>query len=352
MIEEELVEFDIDEEVIFDTEIISGVLEAFYAKKFYFSYSGIKKLLYYPPGFYDYYILKQKEDRISKNLINGKLIHCLILQPDELNSQFLISPLTVPKGNDLKIVNNIFKTHLNNKPEDNLELKDYEDNILSVLSEINLHQKLKTDQQRIDKILTDENSSYFEFLKIRKDQSIIDNEQLKYCEKSAKIISDNPEMRKFMGLDTGSSSGHTVYNELHLQMDLVNYSFGLHGYLDNLHIDHNEKIIYVNDIKTTAKELSEFEKTIEFFQYYLQAIIYLQLVGYNYKSLIYDSKYSVEFRFITIDKNLQAYAFKVSEETLKLWLIELNNTLRKINYHYIEKKYNLPYEFDRGLITL
>ena len=348
---DELVEFDIEEEVSYDTIIEPSALEAFYEKKFYFSYSSLKKLLYYPPAFYQHYILNQKEDKITKNLINGKLIHCLILQPGQFTEQFLVSPSKVPEGNNLKVVNAVYKYHLTNQTLPLLALEDYTDVIVNTLKEINLHQSLKTDQQRIDKIVTEDNSIYFEFLKVRKDKNVVDQDQLEYCKKAAEIVSNNPEMRELLGLDELSSE-NDIYNEHELRMDIKDYEFGIKGILDNVNINHSKKVIYINDLKTTGKELKEFSDAVNLFEYDLQAIIYLQLVGFHFKELIYNQQYRVEFRFITIDKNLQAYAFKISPVSLNMWLIKYKETLNKANHHYTKKRYELPYEFDRGLISL
>ena len=48
---------------------------------------------------------------------------------------------------------------------ESLSLSEHEETIIDVLREINLHQSLKTDQQRVEKILTAENINYYEFLK-------------------------------------------------------------------------------------------------------------------------------------------------------------------------------------------
>ena len=44
-------------------------------------------------------------------------------------------------------------------------------------------------------------------------------------------------------------------------------------------------------------------------------------------------------------KNQQVYPFLVSEDTMKLWMKELQTILEKANYHYTNKDYTLPYEF-------
>ena len=67
--------------------------EEFYAKDFNFSYSSLNKLLFSPKFFYKDYILKERETRTDKHLIEGKLLHLLFLQPEKLNDEFSIVPI-------------------------------------------------------------------------------------------------------------------------------------------------------------------------------------------------------------------------------------------------------------------
>jgi hypothetical protein len=48
----------------------------------------------------------------------------------------------------------------------------------------------------------------------------------------------------------------------------------------------------------------------------------------------------------------QTYAFAVSEPTLKVWLNRLNDTMDKAEWHYVNKRYDLPYDFATGSVTL
>ena len=53
--------------------------EEFYAKQdFAFSYSSLNKILFSPSLFYKDYILKQREVKTDKHLVEGKLVHCLV----------------------------------------------------------------------------------------------------------------------------------------------------------------------------------------------------------------------------------------------------------------------------------
>ena len=70
--------------------------EEFFAKAFNFSYSSLNRLLFSPSLFYKDYILKEKEIRLDKHLIEGSVIHCLLFEADKLNEKFKIVPGKTP----------------------------------------------------------------------------------------------------------------------------------------------------------------------------------------------------------------------------------------------------------------
>ena len=61
--------------------------EEFYAKDFNFSYSSLNKIQFSPSLFYKDYILKDREIQTDKHLIEGKLIHCLLFEPNNLENK-------------------------------------------------------------------------------------------------------------------------------------------------------------------------------------------------------------------------------------------------------------------------
>ena len=141
---------------------VEDLVKEFYSKPFYLSYSGLNKLLYSPALFYKHYILQQREEKLDSYLIDGKVIHCLLLDNGSFDEQFILMPSTLPTDNTRKLVDRIYDQV---KEAPGL-LENYTVEILEYLKEIKLHQSLKTDQQRLDKILTDDAKSYFEFLKV------------------------------------------------------------------------------------------------------------------------------------------------------------------------------------------
>lgn len=223
-----------------------------------------------------------------------------------------------------------------------LNLQEY--HILAVLQEINLHQSLKTDAQRIEKLVTAENVSYYDFLRTKGDKLIVDNETLEKVKLAVDEVKQNEKASKLLGIGESDSK-----SEVMLQADLDDYSFGLRGIVDNIRVSHDERIIYINDLKTSGKLLQDFPETIEYYKYWLQAAVYVRLVR---KSMPELSNYTINFNFIVVDKLNQSYAFEVSKVTLNKWLDQLDDVLKVADYHYTSRNYDLPYEYKVGNIIL
>jgi hypothetical protein len=184
-------------------------------------------------------------------------------------------------------------------------------------------------------------------------KEIIDQQTYDYCKTAADVIKNNPELSDLMGLNVTEFDNIEVYNEIELHQKLEKYSFGLKGILDNIVIDHDKKIITINDLKTTSKELKDFLESIEYYSYWMQASIYIILVYFKYSKEITTENYNVKFNFIVIDKNLMTYAFPLSSSTQEIWFERFTSeVLIPANYHYTEKKYELPYKFCTKQIIL
>lgn len=318
----------------------------FYAKPFKFSYSSLNKLMWNPQAFYQMYVLGNREEKTESYLVNGKIIHCLLLEPEKFDQQFIVSPANLPTGSTRSVVDRVYAhaTELQANGDQRTEFTDFSDAVLDVLKDINLHQSLKTDQQRIDKMYTSEAMNYWEFLKAKGNKTLIDQENYEFCLTGVELIKMNPHICNLIGCNLNEFSNKEVFNEIPLDITINDKPFGLKGIIDNIVIDHDAKIININDIKTTSKDLKDFPESIEFYNYWLQAAIYSTIIAIKYLNLI-DRGYQLKFHFVVIDKAYQVYAFPVSENTLNNWFNKLNDVLSRAEWHYVNKDYDLPYDF-------
>jgi hypothetical protein len=326
----------------------------FYSKKFYFSYSSLNKLLWNPVVFHSMYILGIKEERVDQHLVQGKIIHALLLEAEKFNDQFIVSPGKLPGDGVRAVVDRVFNhfKELSLSGDTRTNLEHFDGAILDVMKDMNYFQALKTDQQRLDKIISPETINYWDFLKTKGNKTLIDQETFDFCKSAVELVKADQSVCKLIGCNTTQFDNIEVHNEILLQAESTTKPFGIKGIIDNLVINHDEKVIYINDVKTTSKELKDFPETIEFYSYWLQAVMYCSLVANTYKELIEINGYELKFNFVVIDKMFQTYAFAVSEPTLKVWLNRLNDTMDKAEWHYVNKRYDLPYDFATGSVTL
>ena len=337
---------------------------AFYAKELKLSYSALNKLLTAPSIYYREYVLKEREESYGKHLLEGVLIHYLVLDKQGFDDKFIIMSDSLPSPNNMEIADEIFKIYEKMVEEnpgihENLELFDFEEEILAALIAIPLWQGLKDtkdgtgDSKRIAKIVDKRTEEYFTFLKNKKGRTIIDSAMLDKCSKRAEIVNTNKAMRDLLGMDLASDGVEFgVYNELPIDTKKQpGLPFGFKGILDNMVVDVKKKVVRINDFKTTSKSLTEFPESVEYWNYWLQAIMYIRLAT-DFLEEHMDDSWSIEFKFVVFDRFDQLYAFPVSNETLIEWNERFNNTLKHASHHYTERDYTLPYDFIVGNINL
>ena len=335
------------------TLIGSEELTQFYKNKFYFSYSSINKLLFSPRSFYSHYVLNQREDSIDPHLVGGRVLHCLLLEPENFEKEFILMPDKFPTDSNRILIDNIFKNYLS--IENNaLLLEEFQKEILTDLLNSNLYQTLKTDQQRLDKILTDQNKNYFEFLKTKQNKALVDPIIYANCIETVAMLKSNKDVRALLYLDKEISDNHiTVFNELPLKHNVNNLPFGYKGILDNVVIDTESKTIFINDLKTTGKGLLDFPDTVKYYKYWIQACMYYHLVYEEYIKPMQDAEdWNIVITFIVVDKYNQIYPFQVSKESLEVWLKDFDKIIDIVKYHYENKDFTLPYELAIGNVKL
>ena len=326
------------EEQIFINKVKSG--------EFKFSYSSLNRLLFCPKLFYKDYILKDREEKTDKHLIQGKLIHLLLLQPEEFDNQFVLLPAKLP-SESLRKVLKLMPNHTQEK-----ELSKVDDTvILDCLHEVNLYQSLKDADKRVAKVRTPECEDYYRFLSTT-NKDIIDVDTLEKCKESVELIKGNKSIMELLEDNTTDFEMDSIeiFNEAPLECTLDGYTFGLKGIVDRYVIDHDKKVITIIDIKTTGKTIVDFPETVEFYNYWLQAAIYMTLVAKNLDEKTQD--YKINFNFIVIDKYNQVYNFPVRDTTMNAWGDGMSGILGMANYHIENNRFDLPYDFLTKSISL
>ena len=120
------------------------------------------------------------------------------------------------------------------------------------MKDMNYHQSLKTDNQRLDKIITLETRNYWAFLRTKGSKTLIDQESLIFCQTAVDIIKLNPEICNLIGCNVSEFENKEVFNELPLQIDVPNKPFGLKG-IRTTWITRRTKTININPLKIGVK---------------------------------------------------------------------------------------------------
>ena len=183
-------------------------------------------------------------------------------------------------------------------------------------------------------------------------RDIIDQATLDKCSEAVEILKSNPKIRELLGLDLvddGKNIG--IYNEIALDKEYDHTSVGIKGILDNMVVNVAEKKVTINDLKTSNKSIADFPESVDYWKYWLQAAIYVELAKEFLKDVVDDS-WTFQFNFIVIDKYNQVYPYKVSHSTMSEWQEELGTCLNQARWHYENREYALPYAFIHHEIEL
>lgn len=321
--------------------------QEFFDKPFLMSYSGLNKLAFSPASFYMHYVMGQKDDMMDKNMIEGSLIHCLLLTPEKFDEMFVISSNDLPSDNPRAVLHTVFNHYkeLKSTSDTREKLEEFASAILDVLKDVNLYQSLKTDGQRIEKMINPKHIAYWEYLKKAEGRVVIDDDTYNFCKAVVEKITTTANVMDVMGFFSDSFAPVEKHNELQLVKFADNPYFGLRGIIDNLVIDHNAKEIRINDLKKTSKTISQFPESIEYYNYWIQAAIYKKLVEHVYTQHERYLGYKITFRFLVVDPFMQIAPIRISDETLAKWEEETDKLLDEAKFHFESKNFELPYKF-------
>lgn len=314
--------------------------------------SAIKLLLDAPKTYFKRYVLNEKENLVGKHFDEGSLVHCMVLEPEELKEKFVNMGVAVPTDSTRLCIE-----HLLSLERTASELAEYSDEIITYLKDINLHQSLvddkkppfKTgDEKRIEKIITENSTEYFKIMVEGKDKIIVDSNSWDKCYAKAEAILSNKQANYLLKITNETDE---VRYELELSDRPDELQYGVKGIMDVIKVDRKAKTIYISDVKTHGGKLKDFVTSAEKYNYWLQPGIYNLLAKSLLRGKAFD--YKIVFHFITVDQNNDVYCFPVSKESMDKWsedLIKIINT--NLSYHIVNQDFTLPYEFANNLVSL
>lgn len=335
-------------------ELEQANYDAFFSniKDLKLSASSIKLLLDSPKRYFNDYILGNKEVKKGKHFDEGSLVHCMVLEPENLNDKFINMGVPVPSENTKAVID-----YLISLEKDDSNIENYSTEILDYLLEINLHQSLvddkkapfkSGDEKRLEKIINDNSIEYFRLMVEAREKTIVDSASWDKCYNKAKAILDNPDalflLKKIKETDE-------IRVEFAMEDEVPGINYMLKGVLDAIKVDRENKTLYISDIKTTNGLLKDFPDVVETYNYWLQGAIYKLLAEPLLRGSAFD--YKIIFNFVVVDRNDDVYCFKVNHPTLNRWVDRLTKVVNEqVEYHISNKDFTLPYDFANKLISL
>jgi ATP-dependent exoDNAse (exonuclease V) beta subunit len=166
----------------------------------------------------------------------------------------------------------------------------------------------------------------------------VDEDMIDRCKAYAEIMRQEKSIAAHLELT--KSDAYKVFNEIPLEYKNYFENFSLKGILDRLVIDEFQNADII-DVKTTGKTISDFKDTVEFYNYWLQAAIYIMLVHKVYGIPLDKINYS----FWVIDKYEQVYNFGVSNESKLKWLNRFDESFSQATYMIKNMLFDKPFEF-------
>lgn len=345
---------------------------------------------------------KQAEKLESKGIENGKLIHLYAEKPNE----FAVAKIPRPDGSIAAMADEFYrlKTNLQEAIKNNItesrpenlvdisftsDLKTESGRSAEILDTKAAYKKLSELLQlpievvvglfRLSRTNTDSYKSYKEktlvdkfisecidYLKQAEDLegkltlTVATKELVENCIAS---LRSNELANKFFGLG-GSFDSNIIIKELDIYFELLGCK--CKSRLDNIYVDLINKIIYINDLKTTSKPLALFQDTLEYYRYYRQLAFYkralLKFIKNNHSDLkelgggIDLNEFSIFCSIVAIETtgNFECQVFTLDESYITKGEEEIKKLINRYKFHKEQNIWNKSMEsiLGNGYITL
>lgn len=232
--------------------------------------------------------------------------------------------------------------------------------VLEIVKHNNFWSRTKDEEKLISCFDTSEFWNYLKHKFETKNKIVISNDEFNKAKNSVDILINHKFTRNYF------KNYEDV--EHHYQVDFkIKYKkFNFRGILDKMTIDHKNKKVYFEDIKTGEPKSNKFLDSFIKYRYYFQGYLYQQ--AFKYLCKIYKLEgYTLEpFRFIYISKSeenpiifimtdkWQKAAKKGFTTKTGFEYKGFDECLDLIYYHWKNKKYDFPKIIDeqQGVLTL
>ena len=246
--------------------------EANYRAKSIDSSSSLKEFSMDRKKYYRKYILGESvEDKDTQAATTGRIVETLLLEPELFDEKFYMSACaTAPTSLMLAFVEALYKFTKECTDEDGNVTRSFEDISRDAYGESGF--KIKYDAVISKFVGSDAEIYYNEIRKVRSQNlTVITTEDVSNAEKIVEELRTNPVTKDVVNLV--SSPRYTVYNQLQVE----GYEIDGHEFksmMDKVIVDHEEKVVWVYDLKCTWSVENFLEEYYLYRRAYIQAYLY------------------------------------------------------------------------------
>jgi len=291
------------------------------------------------PKNYRFMMEQMKENANKQSYFTlGSAIHCQVLEPEKFKERYAAIECSIPTGKKADAVRILAST------------RDYFSTPFdwhqNAIKKADLKGKIETLSEEL--INKEPYKSYLSSLIQLRGKEILDVDDAKTISRCYKNTISHKAANTLLYDNPFYTSNIKAYNEIKIDWKYPGYKGIIQSTIDRLIIDNSTKTIKIVDLKTTAKNVYDFEAAYKKYGYYRQAAIYMKSVlwllnekGYNIND------YDIECYIVAVQSTgaNECDVIKVSNNDLVQGVKEFEIQLERLTYHIENDLWEYPMEY-------
>lgn len=268
------------------------VSEEKYRENSALSYSMIAK--YAREGFKTLFDTKKID---TSSLRFGSLVDCLLTEPETFEDRFIIIDMKIPSDTIVLILEQIYESLQIKTPN----IYEVPEEVIFDFIEKNEYGASWLRQTRINKILTS-GASYFKSLFDKDGKIAILQTDYDDAQNCVLELENNPYTADFV-----NNPNLDYIEDLHQTKFILTNPYKVRCMFDKIRVDHQKKLIYPMDYKTTFDSEENFNHSFKQWRYDIQANLYSYILQEICKKDEYFKDFKImPFQFIVISRTTKS----------------------------------------------
>jgi hypothetical protein len=269
----------------------------------------------------------------------GKYVHYYILEPNEFEKDFIFLDIEIPKSSQQKEFCDHVARFKKGTHEEML-IRAYKECYVSKEKDETILEKAKSlEKQFKDYIKSIKLSTVKVILPKNAMNKLLDIKSKLYDHKLARELLFNDNNSLF-----GNDKNLVIFNEFQILWESQD-GIECKSMLDRVIIDHENKVVKLIDLKTSA-DFENFESKLFEYKYDRQLAFYWKALTSTLD--IKDYKKETYIIAVNMKEPTEVKVFDVCENTLNAGNFEINWLLLQLKWHFDNEKWDYPKEYYEG----